>query len=192
MNQVAGATRVELVENNGAFGSGLRVYADVEEFLPIMGQSKVGSGRRSDLLNSSAAYDDFAGRINVGDGGGRLEIGDGRIGDRLFLGGIVGIVCALVSYAREQLGGYARAAVHSTELGILDHGMKRVFRGGHAVGAGFARQVDRNGGTRPSVFSVVGPGLARRFAGGLGRVEMYSGVAASIPTTPTLFAHSHP
>jgi hypothetical protein len=153
-----------------------------------MGQSKVGSGRRSDLLNSSAAYDDFAGGINIGDGSGRLEIGDGRIGDRLFLGGVVGIVCALVSYAREQLGGYARAAVHSTELGILDHGMKRVFRGGHAVGAGFARQVDRNGGTRPSVFSVVGPGIAGRFVGDLGRVESDRWVAGSIQAFRTFLA----
>jgi hypothetical protein len=67
-----------------------------------------------------------------------VEAGDSCFGSRLFLGWIVRIVFALVGDARKQLGGDAGAAVPRAELRILDCGAKRVFCGGHAIGAGFA------------------------------------------------------
>ena len=45
---------------------------------------------------------------------------------------------------------------------MFDHGREGEFRGGHSVGAGFARQVNRGCEADRGVFSVVSPGLTRR------------------------------
>src|SRR5712671_7480499 len=45
---------------------------------------------------------------------------------------------------------------------MFDYGREGEFGGGHSVGAGFARQVNRGCEADRGVFSVVSPGLTRR------------------------------
>src|SRR6266481_1447375 len=54
---------------------------------------------------------------------------------------------------------------------MLDRRAKRVFRCRHSVIAGFARQVDRYGGSGSSVLGVVGPGITGRIVSDFGGIE---------------------
>ncbi len=180
VNEIAGAAGVEVVEDDGAFRSGLCVGANVEEFLAVVGKSEVGPGRRYDFLHGSAAQDDLVRRVDVGHGGGWLESCHGGFGRGLFLGRIVGVVLGLVGDAGKELGGNARAAAQGAELGMLDHRAKRVFCRGHAVKAGFARQVNRDGGSGPSVLGVVGPGVTGRFVSDLGGFQSDGRISGTI------------
>src|SRR6267154_2347494 len=99
VNQVAGATGVEVVKNYGAFRDRLRVGANIEEFLAVVGKCEVGSGRTGDFLYGPAAYDDFTGGVDIRDGGGHLKASDRSLRSGLLLGGIIGVFFALVNDA---------------------------------------------------------------------------------------------
>src|SRR5882757_7395319 len=99
VNQVAGATGVEVVENYGAFRDRLRVGANIEEFLAVVGKREIGSGRAGDFLYSPATYDDFTGGVDIRDSRGHLEASNRSLRSGFFLGGIVGVFFALVNDA---------------------------------------------------------------------------------------------
>src|SRR6267154_4348267 len=91
VNQIAGATGVEVVKNYGAFRDRLRVGANIEEFLAVVGKSEIGSGRAGDFLYGPAAYDDFTGGVDIRDSRWDLEARDRSLRSGFFLGGIVGV-----------------------------------------------------------------------------------------------------
>src|SRR5882757_2565054 len=99
VNQVAGTTGVEVVKNYGAFRDRFRVGANIEEFLAVVGEREVGSGRAGDFLYGSATYDDFTGSVDIRDSRGHLVTGDRSLRSGFFLGGIIGVFFALVNDA---------------------------------------------------------------------------------------------
>src|SRR6267154_4785445 len=99
VNQVAGATGVEVVENYSAFRNRLRVGAYIEEFLAVVGKREIGSGRAGDFLYGPPAYDDFTGGVDIRDSRGHLEASDRSLRSGLLLRGIVGVFFALVNDA---------------------------------------------------------------------------------------------
>src|SRR6266403_300802 len=99
VNQITGAAGIEIVENYGAFRDRLRVGANIEEFLAVMGKREVGSGRAGDFLYGPPAYDDFTGGVDIRDSRGHLVTGDRSLRSGFFLGGIVGVFFALVNDA---------------------------------------------------------------------------------------------
>src|SRR5260370_39899384 len=51
VKQIAGAARVEFVEDNGGLWTGFRVHVDVEEFLAVVGKREVCAGGGSLFLH---------------------------------------------------------------------------------------------------------------------------------------------
>src|SRR5712671_3935300 len=99
VNQVAGATGVEVVKNYGAFRDRLGVGVNIEEFLAVVGKSEIGTARAGDLLYGSATYDDFTRGVDIRDSRGHLEASDRSLRIGFFLGGIVGVFFTLVNDA---------------------------------------------------------------------------------------------
>jgi len=91
VNQVAGAAGVEVVKNYGAFRDRLRVGANIEEFLAVMGKREVGFGRAGDFLYGPAAYDDLPAALIYPTAVGTLKPVIVVSGVGFFLGGIVGV-----------------------------------------------------------------------------------------------------
>ena len=130
VDQIFGAARVEIVENNGAFGAHLGIVSREEEFFTVVRERELGAGSRNgggnDFFCGATAHDNFPGGIYECDGRGNFEIGDGGDG-RFFLVGVIVVVFALIHDFGEEFSGDTGATAKRADLSVFQNDAEGIF-----------------------------------------------------------------